>query len=102
MEDNVSLRHLRVLALLLEVRSLTRAAQILDTTQSTISKVLIKLRAHFGDPLFVRAGLEMHATPKAIQPRGLAARNFLTISDAMRSTSSAFDRKRRCASSPCC
>ena len=90
MEDNVSLRHLRVFALLLEVRSLTRAAQILDTTQSTISKILTKLRAHFGDPLFVRAGFEMHATPKATQ---LAAslKELLTISDAMRSTSTAFD-----------
>ena len=90
MEDNVSLRHLRVLALLLEVRSLTRAAQILDTTQSTISKVLVKLRAHFGDPLFVRAGFEMHATPKAMQLAG-SLKELLTISDAMRSTSSAFD-----------
>jgi DNA-binding transcriptional LysR family regulator len=54
-EDDISLRHLRVLTLLLEVGSLTRAAQILDTTQPTVSKILTKLRAHFGDPLFVRA-----------------------------------------------
>ena len=66
-EDDISLRHLRVLTLLLEVGSLTRAAQILDTTQPTVSKILTKLRAHFGDPLFVRVGLSMHPTPKAIE-----------------------------------
>jgi len=50
-EDDIGLRHLRVLSLLLEVGSITRAAQILDTTQSSVSKILAKLRAHFGDPL---------------------------------------------------
>ena len=89
-ESNISLRHLRVLALLLEVRSLTRAAQILDTTQPTVSKVLTKLRTHFGDPLFVRVGLAMHPTPKALdlaQP----LKNLLTTSDVMRASSAAFD-----------
>ncbi|MBN9081803.1 MAG: hypothetical protein BGP04_10320 [Rhizobiales bacterium 62-17] len=89
-ESNVSLRHLRILGLLLEVRSLTRAAQILDTTQPTISKALTKLRAHFGDPLFVRVGLAMHPTPRALdlaQP----LKDLLTTSDVMRSSSVAFD-----------
>jgi DNA-binding transcriptional LysR family regulator len=58
-EEDISLRHLRVLTLLLEVGSPTRVAQILDTTQPTISKVLTKLRNHFGDPLFVRSGRSM-------------------------------------------
>ena len=68
-EDDISLRHLRVLTLLLEVGSLTRAAQILDTTQPTVSKILTKLRAHFGDPLFVRVGLSMHLTEACRRPR---------------------------------
>src|SRR5882757_6234704 len=89
-EDNISLRHLRVLTLLLEVGSLTRAAQILDTTQPTISKILTKLRVHFGDPLFVRVGLSMHPTPKAIE-LAQPLRGLLTASDAMRSSTSSFD-----------
>jgi DNA-binding transcriptional LysR family regulator len=89
-DDDISLRHLRVLTLLLEVGSLTRAAQILDTTQPTVSKILTKLRAHFGDPLFVRVGLSMHPTPKAIaltQP----LKELLTTSAAMRSAAASFD-----------
>lgn len=89
-EDDIGLRHLRILALLLEVGSLTRAAEILGSTQSSISKALGKLRAHFGDPLLVRVGLTMHATPKAIeltQP----LRALLATADAMRSATVAFD-----------
>lgn len=89
-DDDVSLRHLRVLTLLLEVGSLTRAAEILNTTQPTISKILTKLRAHFGDPLFVRVGLAMHPTPKAV---GLAQplKELLTHSAAMRASAASFD-----------
>lgn len=89
-EDDISLRHLRVLTVLLEVGSLTRTAQILETTQPTISKILAKLRAHFGDPLLVRAGLSMRPTPKAI---GLAEplRELLATSAAMRSSAASFD-----------
>jgi DNA-binding transcriptional LysR family regulator len=88
--DDVSLQHLRVLALLLEVGSLTRASQILGTTQPTVSKILNKLRAHFGDPLFVRVGLAMHPTPKAT---GLAQplRELLTHSATLRASAMAFD-----------
>ncbi|MDH7795820.1 MULTISPECIES: LysR family transcriptional regulator [unclassified Beijerinckia] len=89
-ESNISLRHLRVLALLLEVRSLTRAAQILDTTQPTVSKALTKLRAHFGDPLFVRVGLAMHPTPRALD-LAKPLKDLLTTSDVMRASSAAFD-----------
>ncbi|TWT05942.1 LysR family transcriptional regulator [Reyranella sp. CPCC 100927] len=89
-DDDIGLRHLRILALLLEVRSLTRAAIILGTTQSSISKTLGKLRAHFSDPLLVRVGLAMQPTPKAIalvQP----LQALLATSDTMRSTARAFD-----------
>jgi DNA-binding transcriptional LysR family regulator len=85
-EDDIGLRHLRVLTLLLEVRSLTRAAQILDTTQSSVSKTLGKLRAHFGDPLLVRVGLAMHPTPKAIE-LAKPLQGLLTASDAIRCSS---------------
>jgi DNA-binding transcriptional LysR family regulator len=91
-EDDIGLRHLRVLTLLLEVRSLTRAAEILDTTQSSVSKTLGKLRAHFGDPLLVRVGLAMHPTPKAIE-LAKPLQGLLTASDAMRSSTASFDPK---------
>src|ERR1700692_2884557 len=91
MEDNdVSLRHLRVLTLLLEVGGLTHAAQILDTTQPTISKILTKLRAHFGDRLFVRVGLAMHPTPKAME-LAQPLKELLTHSAALRASAATFD-----------
>src|SRR5580692_6384918 len=89
-EDDIGLRHLRVLSLLLEVGSITRAAQILDTTQSSVSKILAKLRVHFGDPLFVRVGLSLRPTPRAIE-LAQPLRGLLTASDAMRSSTSSFD-----------
>ena len=89
-EDDISLRHLRVLALLLEVGSLTRAAQILETTQPTVSKILTKLRTHFGDPLFVRVGLSMHPTPKVIE-LAQPLKELLTASAVMRSSAALFD-----------
>jgi DNA-binding transcriptional LysR family regulator len=47
--------------------SLTRAAEQLDTTQPTISKVLARLRGQFGDPLLVRDGHLMRPTPRATE-----------------------------------
>src|SRR5580704_9206830 len=91
-EDDISLRHLRVLALLLEVGSLTRAGQILETTQPTVSKILTKLRTHFGDPLFVRVGLSMHPTPKAIE-LAQPLKELLTASAVMRSSAALFNRE---------
>jgi DNA-binding transcriptional LysR family regulator len=79
-----------VLTLLLEVGNLTRAAQILAVSQPTVSKMLARLRAHFGDPLFVRAGLAMHPTPKALalaQP----LKELLATSARMRAGTASFD-----------
>ena len=89
-EDDLSLRHLRVLTLLLEVGSLTQAAQMLQTTQPTVSKILAKLRAHFGDPLFVRVGAAMHPTPRAVNLAEPLKRLLMT-SAVMRSVAASFD-----------
>lgn len=89
-KDAISLRHLRVLSLLLETGSLTRAAEILETTQPTLSKVLARLRIYFDDPLFVRVGPAMHPTPKAValdQP----LKELLAASAAIRSPGVPFD-----------
>ena len=64
LDEDISLRHLRILALLLEVGSPTQVAQILRTTQPTISKALARLRAHFQDPLLIRVGHTMRPTAR--------------------------------------
>jgi DNA-binding transcriptional LysR family regulator len=64
---DIGLRDLRVLSVLLRERNLTRAAELLGTTQPSVSKVLARLRAHFDDRLFVWAGRSMQPTRRARQ-----------------------------------
>ena len=88
--DDVSLGDLAALVLLLEVGSLTRAAESLQISQPSLSKVLRRLRAHFGDPLLVRVGLSMRPTPKAeqlLEP----LRGLLAASDLLRASTRDFD-----------
>jgi DNA-binding transcriptional LysR family regulator len=66
-DADLRLRDLRVLSVVFRERNLTRAAEMLDTTQPSISKVLARLREYFGDPLVIRNGPEMHPTPRAIE-----------------------------------
>jgi len=66
-DQGVRLRDLEVLELVLREHSLTRAAEQLETTQPTISKVLARLRAQLGDPLLVRDGPVMRPTPRATE-----------------------------------
>lgn len=44
-------RHLKALSLLLEVRSLTKAAEILEVNQPTVSKMLAATRSQLPCPL---------------------------------------------------
>jgi len=66
-DADLRLRDFNVLSVVLRERSLTRAAEALETTQPSVSKVLARLRTHFDDPLFVRHGLTMHPTAKALE-----------------------------------
>ena len=50
---------------LVQTRSVTRAAANLGQEQPTVSIWLAKLRARFGDPLFVRTAGGMQPTPRA-------------------------------------
>src|SRR6201996_5627861 len=89
-DDDVSLGRLRALSLLLEVGSLTQAAQILGMSQPSVSKALARLRAHFGDPLLVRVGAVMRPTPKALaltEP----LRALLNASETLRASGQTFD-----------
>ena len=58
-------RLLQVLLAVIEERSVTRAAERLDVTQSAVSHLLDKLRAIVGDPLFVKSGRGIVATARA-------------------------------------
>jgi DNA-binding transcriptional LysR family regulator len=46
-------------------RNLTRASEVLSITQPAVSNILARLRATFGDKLFVRSGNAMVPTPVA-------------------------------------
>src|SRR3990167_9288715 len=68
---NVDLNLLLVFHAMAEHRSVTRAADSIGLSQPATSAALNRLRTLLGDPLFVKAGSEMHPTPRAtelIQP----------------------------------
>jgi DNA-binding transcriptional LysR family regulator len=81
---------LRVLSVVLAESSLTRAAEVLDTTQPTISKVLARLRAHFGDPLLVRNGNAMRPTSRALEIAE-PLRALLVATDSLHVSERSFD-----------
>lgn len=61
---------------LLRERNVTRAAQSIGLGQSSMSHALSRLRAHFGDPLLVRAGRALVLTERArslVEPVDAAA-----------------------------
>ncbi|TCG04991.1 hypothetical protein BZM27_37055 [Paraburkholderia steynii] len=75
---DIDLNLLRVFDVLMEERSVTRAADALNRTQSAVSHSLSKLRLLFEDELFTRNGGEMRPTPRAIE---LAADISLALAD---------------------
>ena len=62
---DIDLNLLVVLEVLLQERSVTRAAERLHRTQSAISHALARLREVFGDELLVRDGRQMRPTARA-------------------------------------
>ena len=83
--DNLRLHDLRTLNVVLRERNLTRSAELLGTTQPAISKILARLRAHFGDPLVIRHNHGMQLTPKAMEMTETLC-NLLNASDSLRAT----------------
>jgi DNA-binding transcriptional LysR family regulator len=63
----IDLNLLLALQVLLEERSVSRAAERLFVTQSAMSKSLGRLRELFDDPLFTRSGGQMVPTPRTEQ-----------------------------------
>lgn len=64
---NVDLNLLTVLDVLLDERSVSRAAQRLNLSQPAVSGTLKRLRATFGDPLFTRSQQGIRPTPRALE-----------------------------------
>ncbi len=54
--------HLRIFWMIAQHRSITRAAEILRVSQSTLSEQLAELEAALGQPLFDRRGRQLHLT----------------------------------------
>lgn len=90
--SDLELKELKVLDALLREASITRAAQVLDTTQPAVSKVLRRLRARFADPLMVRHGNGVQPTARAIE-LGAPVRALLEMADALQREQAAFDPK---------
>ncbi|HEY9063385.1 MAG TPA: LysR family transcriptional regulator [Burkholderiaceae bacterium] len=73
MQSPLELRHLKTLAALRETGSLSRAAQLLNLTQSALSHQLKSLEEHFGAVLF-----ERKSNPVSF---GAAGRRLLKLAD---------------------
>ena len=58
---------LKVVLALMDCGTVTKAAERLGVTQSALSYQLERMRRRFGDPLFVRVGNRMAATPFALR-----------------------------------
>lgn len=70
---------LKVLEALFISRSVSAAAETLSVTQPSVSLSLKRLRAHFGDELFVRQGGQMVPTAVAERLREPVARIIATV-----------------------
>ena len=79
---------LKVFSAVYRERNFTRAGRSLLISQSAVSHALARLRAQFGDPLFVR-------TPEGMQPTALAERLAEPIRRALQSVGDALQVDRR-------
>jgi DNA-binding transcriptional LysR family regulator len=72
-----------VLHAVLEERSATRAAKRLNVTQSAVSNALARLRVVLGDPLVVRSGRGLVATPRAEELAPIIAQAIGALEEAL-------------------
>lgn len=63
--SSFAIRHLRIFLALHSARNVSRAAEQVGLSQSSVSIALAQLREHYSDPLFVRTSGGMRATPRA-------------------------------------
>src|SRR4051794_27469274 len=72
-----------VLHTVLEEQSATQAAKRLNVTQSAVSNALARLRTLLGDPLVVRSGRGLVATPRGAELAPIVAQMFAQLSAAV-------------------
>lgn len=65
--STLDLNLLRYLVVLVQERSVSRTANKMLVTQPAVSAALKRLRVAFEDPILVRSGQSMQATPRAIE-----------------------------------
>lgn len=87
---NLDLNLLVVLDLLLTERNVSRAADKMHVTQSTMSNALARLRDYFEDPLLIAVGRKMELTPRAESMRH-AVRDIIVRVESAISTDAQFD-----------
>ncbi len=83
---DLDLNLLRVFVTLIELRSVTRAAERLGLTQSAVSHALRRLRRALDDPLFLRG-------PRELQPTALAEEIAPTVRDGLAQLREVFVRQ---------
>lgn len=66
---DLDLNLLPVFDALIRIGNVSRAAEELNMSQSAVSHALKRLRAFFGDPLFLKTGSGMQPTPRALELR---------------------------------
>ena len=88
----LDLNLLAALDVLLECRSVSRAAEIMNLSQPAVSAALGRLRSYFGDEILTTHGKRMYPTPYAegLMPQ---VREFLRGVELMISSSTVFDPK---------
>lgn len=90
---NLDLNLLAALDKLIRLRSVSRAADELNITQSAMSNALSRLRQYFDDPLLVQVGRRMDLTPRAEALAG-PVRDILVRIEAAVATPPDFDPAR--------
>jgi len=88
--QGLDLNLLVALDVLIEERSVSRAAERLHLSQPAMSAALRRLRDYFNDPILAAHGKKMIPTPHALRLRG-ALRTLLTDVERMVSLSTQFD-----------
>lgn len=86
----LDLNLLVALDLMLRLRSISRAAEQMNMSQSAMSNALTRLRQYFDDPLLVQVGRRLELTPRAEAMQD-AVRDILVRVDAAISAESEFD-----------
>lgn len=87
---NIDLNLLVYLNVLLEEKSVSRAANKLALTQPTVSAALKRLREYFSDPLLVRTSGGMQPTEKALALKPQIS-EFIRLSESITQSDSHFD-----------